>query len=620
MNVSRIGQYFSHRNSLHFAFLGTLSTSSLLIWGVLFFHQQQLDLFSHALRLNFALHSIFEHLPSANKGNTHSLIQLQVANRNVISSLNVLNHGSIKQGIHPSPPKLKSDLHDISTQWKSLSHTIGLILQNRVILQNYADNQRNLHRLLIEAIDSSILATDLLYKSSDDLQKVYDSAKQTNLLRSIENYFFITQNQRFSSEPDNQQYSLLQLKEKIEDTIILYEKNQNHLLDGNIRSKTSPIKNTRVRRVLADNMDLLRDFLFGLEPLSKLTKNKNDLVNSVNDIINNNSAMQHQMSDLLLLYQKPENNYWAKIWMLVLPLIMFYGLAIGIKTFTQLQEKDTITSTNLVTQSKLSESKRHRAESTLLINQIRPLGEGILYSEASELNETTKDIANAYNIARTELSLIHQNINSNIVLVTKQLVECFLSLNPKYLAQITTANDIRKKLDTIRSNQDSRHLLSTNLPEVKTLLVSIRTRLRFALITLDKATPDSKFTSIHPPNEDPLASDFFFSDLKDPLMTAEFELEKIFLLLNDIARYCDNCDIPAHTINGLLTDFQVLQENQRQSLTTLQSCRNPLQQLQKVMHTIQVQPPRRHKQTKKKITQIDITELTQSSVLPTRWC
>ena len=330
--------------------------------------------------------------------------------------------------------------------------------------------------------------------------------------------------------------------------------------------------------------------------------------------------MQHQMSDLLLLYQKPENNYWAKSWMLVLPLIMFYGLATGIKTFTQLQAKKIITSTNIVNQSKLSESKKHRAESKLLINQIRPLGEGILYSEASEFNESTKDIANAYNIARIELSLIHQNINSNIVLVTKQLVECFLSLNPKYLVQITAANDIRKKLDTIRSNQDSRHLLSTNLPEVETLLVSIRARLRFALLTLDKAKPDSESTSFHPPDEEALASDLFYSNLKETLKTAEFELEKLSLHLNDIARHCDICDIPAHTINCLLTDFQLLQENQRQSLTAIQSCRNPLQQLQKVMHTIQVQPPKCHKQTKKTITKIDITELTQSSVLPTRWC
>ena len=614
----------------HLAFLSALILSSLLIWGNKNNHQQQIALSSQVLRLNYAFQSAFDHLLEARKGNAYALRQLQTANDNAIASLNILTKGSIKQEISPSPQPMQAELQQVTSRWSIISKGIGLILQNRVTLQSYSKNQQTLHQMLSETIKTSKTVTNALNRSSASPHQIYYSAQQIELLMLIEKFLFVAHLQSLTGNSLQKGITFEDLKTNINKQIEHYKRNQYLLLNGSTSPIVAKVEDTQIRRMIANTGENLKEFLVTIDRTLVTRAKTKDLSNTVTAITSNRESVEQQLEALLKKHQNTEYNYWIQSWQIVLPLIILYGLlawighqVMGSKTMTLANPEPL--SRHRDESNKLVRSNKHKAERNQLINQIRPLGEGKLYFEATELNESTKDIAKVFNQARISLSAIHQNMDIKLFAVHKDLLQSYQQVHSAIMDQFTEAKKIDNDLAEIITIMGQEASPTTKSLEALTLSTRIRARLSLAKEALDRINASGDTGTIDRTStgkDDTLNLNDELMEIRNNLTAAVLEQETLSIHLKDKLHspnnQVDQSDTFYQCVIGLQSSLKLLKEKHHQSLAKLQHCQNPMQSMREITYCIDTCPKSKKtsefKQPAQPVkTELTLVELTETS-------
>lgn len=454
-----------------------LTFSVLAVWTLVSYNSVRDDQLLHAAHIQHLVHGT-----KRLAGESRSLLQ-QADSLTIIQSLQdqniiefqAITNGSLKQGLPPLDDLLGTDLTNLNGHFNQFSNHVSSLLQSRTRLTQLAAKKE----------DTLLASRDLADKASDLAQGILQYGASTPQVSTAYELALVLAkhhlnvNQVFNNAV---RYSPLDLD---------YIRSAVGTLTSGGRASDSAI----LRRSAAHLLDNIKAFSAKADGIQEFSTLEQSVSNQVTQL----QTAQTVFADAMETVEDQLLSGYTSLWLLTAGLWLAAVVSALAGTFlalnkrasapkavpmTQPEAASEITSSHVLNQIKTDKNK--------LMNDIRPLADGILYIRADEHYESTSDLARCFNHSREaliqrieHLRALAESLQSELAhspMDDGEQIDIQIDTKPledlTYKAQAELEGIIRRTKSLSTEGQDNRKLILAQCLRTDHLLDEIRVRIR----------------------------------------------------------------------------------------------------------------------------------------------
>ena len=490
--------------------------------------QLQNALMSHSYALKTSVDLSLAQMNSALLGDQEALRQLQKATENGILSLNTLQSGNLKKGIKKAPGSIQEVLAGFAPSWNEISTTNGKILQNRSKIQSIAEKSKTITDSLVKTNELQQAVIDSLIRNKAPVKQLTIASQQQKNLYELRIAW-----QTKSSGNSSAHNSVASLTEK-------FKQSQDALLSGNSSLNVQAVQDPQTRRLIANVNNQFNSSRELISEMGNLEKHSMELQQHISDLLAQRHVFDQQVSLLISTTEDTHSAFLFQHWQLYPVFLLLFGLFLVIVTMSPAVTAVQSSSSPIIqesvavdapTDSTNTQANRRKAAQNQFINEIRPLGEGKLYFDVTETNESTRDLALAYNQAKSRLIQLCISVEKQSQTVQQSLTQKNQKSLEEVSKQMALITGFKDALPGLSGNSSSN--ITGELKNTLELSSKIRARLSLSKEKLHKlAHLDANKVS----EKEFQTLKSHLDRLSQSLNEAELEQEQLSIYLRDYLR------------------------------------------------------------------------------------
>lgn len=333
-------------------------------------------------------------------GSENQLSAVQKQHDLNIVHFQTIAHGNLKETIAPLPSITSVDLNELKENFEPFSTTAATIIQDRANVSKLAENRESMilaARNLADKAESLALGLQQINANSNQIADGYQLAMALNR-------HYVSVQDAFKSERPYQALDIDSARQTLE-----------ALSTG----KTAP-GSAIIKRSAAHLLTEVESF----ESLSKTLSTHRELKQTLSERIDNLKALQQKLSQTL---QNASDQLESEGSSLLLLSAVFWFASLTLSCVLTIYTVFFRTMAAPVDQAAPQQQPKPASEQTSshylnqlktdknkLMNDIRPLGEGVLYIRADEHLESTGDLARCLNQSREALILKIESLRKTV--------------------------------------------------------------------------------------------------------------------------------------------------------------------------------------------------------------
>lgn len=513
----------------------------------------QNELLSYVYGLQRATDLSIAQMGNTLKGDSEAFKQLQSANEAGILSLNILQNGSLKKDIDPAPSGVQEALEPYSKSWHSISQISAKVLQTRSQLQVHGDKVEVIEDSLNKLVSMQQPIIEALIRSESKAQQILIASQQQQLLYEIKASWLNTQYGSAATRAAAFQ--------QLYATSKTFTLNQKKLLNGSTDESLIAVQDPQVRRLIANVSTQLETTEKLMNDSIVAGKAMQALHSEISKLRSQQHIFHQQAAHLAVTTKNLNSSFWIQHWQIYALLAFAAGIYLFVATRlkrpmidnTENQEEEKIfDSTAPNNDVTTTHANRLKAAQNQLINEVRQLGEGKIYFDVTDTNESTREIAQAYNQSKKRLILLLTNIRKQNTQINQSISAQQKQAESGISKQLTMLGDLKNNLPSIVSSLNPQVITMDEIKSSLELSNKIRARLSLANEKLNKLArvEPSRFSE-----KEFSALQAHIEKLLGSLDEAEIEQEQLTVYLKDLLKGQDNKSANEGNLKSIITDF-----------------------------------------------------------------